>query len=237
VFHVKPFVRRLRELTERHGLNERQHEQLSELLDLLAREEQAPTAVRGPEQAVNVHLADSLTALELDVVRRAEKIADLGAGAGFPGLPLAIALPKSEIRLIESQARKCAFIGSMSDAVEAKNTRVICARAEEWHEGVGHNDVVVARALAPQPVVLEYAAPLLRLGGALVDWRGRRNAEEETGAACAAEQLGLRLLEIRHTEPYESARHHHLHVYVKAEETPPRFPRRVGVARKRPIGC
>jgi 16S rRNA (guanine527-N7)-methyltransferase len=230
-------VRRLRELTERLGLNERQYEQLSELLDLLAREERAPTTIRGPEQAVDVHLADSLTALELDVVRRAEKIADLGAGAGFPGLPLAIALPRSEIRLVESQARKCAFIESVSHAVEAENTRVICARAEEWPEGVGHNDVVVARALAPQPVVLEYAAPLLRLGGALVDWRGRRNAEEETLAACAAEQLGLRLLEIRHTEPYEAARHHHLHVYVKAEETPSRFPRRVGVARKRPIGC
>ena len=66
---------------------------------------------------------------------------------------------------------------------------------------------------------------------------GRRNAEEEADAACAVEQLGLRLLEIRYTEPYEGARDHHLHVFEKVSDTPSRFPRRAGVARKRPLGC
>ena len=80
-------------------------------------------------------------------------------------------------------------------------------------EGLGANDVVLARALAPPPVVLEYAAPLLRVGGALVDWRGRREPEAERSGLDAAEQLGLELAEIRHVEPYEGARDHHLHVY------------------------
>jgi 16S rRNA (guanine527-N7)-methyltransferase len=70
-----------------------------------------------------------------------------------------------------------------------------------------------------------------------VDWRGRRNVDEETDALCAAEQLGMRLLEIRRTEPYKGARDHHLHVFEKVAETPSRFPRRAGVARKRPLGC
>jgi 16S rRNA (guanine527-N7)-methyltransferase len=198
--------------------------------------EWAPTAVRD-RQAVDVHVADSLTALTLDAVRSATSLADLGAGAGFPGLALAVALPHAEVRLVESQARKCAFIERVCAAATIENARVLCVRAEEWREGLRHNDVVVARALAAQPVVLEYAAPLLMLGGALVDWRGRRDVDEEAAAICAAEQLGLRLVEVRHTEPYGGARDHHLHVFEKIAETPPRFPRRAGVARKRPLGC
>jgi 16S rRNA (guanine527-N7)-methyltransferase len=227
----------LASLSDRYGLDSRQLAQLGAILRELQNHKGAPTTVRDAQLAVDVHLADSLTALELSVVRSARTIADLGAGAGFPGLPLAVTLPGSEIRLIESQARKCAFIELVCAAAEVENARVVCARAEKWREGVGRNDVVVARALAAQPVVLEYAAPLLRLGGVLVDWRGRRSTEEETLAVCAAERLGLRLLEIRHTAPYEGSRHHHLHVYEKAAETPHRFPRRVGVARKRPLGC
>jgi 16S rRNA (guanine527-N7)-methyltransferase len=108
---------------------------------------------------------------------------------------------------------------------------------EEWSEGLGAHDAVIARALASPPVVLEYATPLLEQGGVLVDWRGRRDSGQEAEAACAAEQLGMRLLEIRRTEPYEGAQDHHLHVFEKVAETPPRFPRRAGVARKRPLGC
>jgi 16S rRNA (guanine527-N7)-methyltransferase len=235
VFHVKSNAPPT--LGDCYGLDQGQRARLGAILLELQGDKRAPTAVRDAQRATHVHLADSLTALELSIVRSAHTIADLGAGAGFPGLPLAVALPESEVRLVESQTRKCAFVERVCAAVEVENARVVCARAEEWREGVGRNDVVVARALAPQPVVLEYAAPLLRLGGALVDWRGRRSAEEEALAVCAAQQLGLRLLEIRRTEPYQGVRHHYLHVYEKVADTPPRFPRRVGVARKRPLGC
>jgi len=224
-------------LRDSYGLIERQLDQLSAILGELEDVEWAPTAVRDPTHGVDVHLADSLSALELGALRGADSIADLGSGAGFPGLALAVGLPGTEVTLVESQARKCAFIERVSAAAAIENARVVCARAEEWREGLGRSDVVVARALAAQTVVLEYAAPLLRLGGALVDWRGRRNAEEEALAVCAAEQLGLRLLEIRHTEPYAGARDHHLHVFEKVAATPPRFPRRAGIARKRPLGC
>ena len=227
----------LPKLGELYGLGDRQLDQLDAVLGGLAEDEHAPTTVRDARLAIDVHLADSLAALKLGAVCAADTIADLGAGAGFPGLVLAVAVPGAEVSLVESQARKCAFIERLRTVAGIENARVVCTRAEEWAEGWRRNDVVVARALAAQPVVLEYAAPLLEHGGALVDWRGRRDSAQEAEAACAAEQLGMRLLEIRHTEPYKGARDHHLHVFEKVAETPSRFPRRAGVARKRPLGC
>jgi 16S rRNA (guanine527-N7)-methyltransferase len=223
-------------LAARYGLDKHQHGQLSLVLEELERDEHAPTAVREATRAVDTHLADALAALELDAILAATSIADLGAGAGFPGMALAIGLPGAEIRLIESQRRSCEFLERVCARAEIGNARVIWARAEEWNEGFCGNDAVVVRALASQPVVLEYAAPLLRLGGTLVDWRGRRVGEDEQAALRAAQELGLRLSEVRRVEPFAGARDHHLHVYLKVRDTPERFPRRAGMARKRPLG-
>jgi 16S rRNA (guanine527-N7)-methyltransferase len=226
---------KLEVMVGRYGLSRRQDEQLATVLERLAADERAPTSVREPERAVDVHLADSLAALELGVVRDARAMVDMGAGAGFPGLPLAVALPGAEIVLVDSQARRCAFIARVKAAAGIDNARVVCARLEEWPEGIGAHDVALARALAAPAVVLEYAAPLLKLGGALVDWRGRRDAEEERSAMDAGAQLGMESVSIRRTAPYAGAREHHLRVYTKVRETPERFPRRAGIARKRPL--
>ena len=226
----------LQGLGDRWGLGGGQLRQLSLILSELESDEHAPTAVRAAEQAADTHLADSLVALELEAVSTAGSIADLGAGAGFPGAPLAVALPGSKVRLIESQRRECEFLERLCAHSEIENAHVVRARAEEWREGLSANDVVVARALAAQPVVLEYAAPLLQLGGTLVDWRGRRVPAEEEAALRAAETLGLRCLEIRKVEPFPGATDRHLHLFSKVRDTPERFPRRPGMARKRPIG-
>lgn len=222
-------------LATHHGLSEAQIEQLATILRSLAGDQLAPTSVREPAHAVDVHIADSLAALELKLVREAVQVADIGAGAGFPGLPLAAALPHSNVKLVESQARKCAFIERVAVDARIKNAKAICVRAEEWPEGLGAHDVVLARAVAPQPIVLEYAAPLLRLGGGLVDWRGRRDLDEESAALRAADALGLERKQVRRVEPFEGVRDHHLHVFLKVGATPDRFPRRAGVARKRPL--
>lgn len=225
----------LAELGVRYGLGEAQLGGLAAILDVLAAGREAPSSVTEPAQAVNVHLADSLAALELDVVTAASRAVDIGAGAGFPGLPLAVALPACEVALLESQARKCAYIKRVTVLAGIANARAVHARAEQWPQGVGVHDLALARALAPQPVVLEYAAPLLRLGGSLVDWRGRRDPAEEDAAVWAAGELGLERVAVLQVQPYEGVRDHHLHVYVKTGATPGRFPRRAGVARKKPL--
>ena len=218
------------------GLTTGQQSQLSSVLSVLEDDEHAPTAIRAHEQALREHVADSLVALDIEAVAAAWRLADLGSGVGFPGLALAVALPNAEISLVESQRRKCEFLERARAAGAVANAHVVCARAEEWRDGIGRNDVVMARALAAQTIVLEYAAPLLRLGGALVDWRGRRDSLAEDAAQRAAEALGMDRQEIRHVQPFAGATDRHLHVFVKQTETPSRFPRRAGMARKRPLG-
>jgi 16S rRNA (guanine527-N7)-methyltransferase len=221
---------------DRYDLAQDQWAQLASVLAALERDEHAPTSVRDRARAANVHIADSLVALDFDSLRDARELADIGAGAGFPGLALAVALPRASFHLVESHRRKCEFIAQTAEAAQIANASVVCARAEEWREGLERNDAVLARALAPQPVVLEYAAPLLRLGGTLLDWRGRREPEEERAALAAAAELGLDLDEIRRVEPFSGALERHIHAWRKTRATPSRFPRRVGVARKRPLG-
>ncbi len=226
----------VREALKDRELSSQQLAQLATVLEVLESDEHAPTTVRKAGDAAERHLADSLVGLDFDYLIDARVIADLGAGAGFPGLALAIALPTASVTLVESQRRKCEFLERIRSGAEVENVSVVCARAEEWPAGAGANDAVVVRALAPQPVVLEYAAPLLRLGGALLDWRGRREQSEERASADATRELGLELREIRSVTPFAEATDRHVHVFVKVSATPSRFPRRPGIARKRPLG-
>jgi 16S rRNA (guanine527-N7)-methyltransferase len=225
------------DLRTRFHLPEGADAQLEHLTQLLIADAGAPTTLRDSRRIIDDHLADSLVALELDHVPwSAGTIADLGAGAGFPGLPLAVALPASRVVLVESNTRKCDFLRSAIRRLSLENVEVQRARAEQWSAGLDGCDVVVARALAALPVVAEYAAPLLRLGGALVAWRGRRDVTEETMGAIAAAELGLEPLDVVSVAPYPDAAHRHLHVMMKVSPTPTRFPRRPGVARKHPLG-
>lgn len=224
-------------LVERHGLPDGAAGQVRHLLDALEHNEHAPTPVREPHVALRVHVADSLAGLELADLRAADRLGDIGAGAGFPGLVLAIALPGAELTLVESNARKAAFIAATAEGAGLTNVTVAAERAEEWDAGFGRCTIVTVRALAPLGVLAEYAAPLLREGGALVAWKGRRDAEEEAIAAAAAEQLGLAVEEVRAVHPFEGADHRHLHVLRKVAPTPSRFPRRAGMATKRPLGA
>ena len=150
----------------------------------------APTSVHEADQVGRVHIADSLAGLEVDAVREARRIADLGAGAGLPGLVLAIARPDAEVVLVESVGKKCAWLERTVEELGLENVRVACARAEELDEAPF--DVVTARALAALPVLCEYAAPLLREGGALVAWKGAVDAQEEADGQHAAEVAGAR---------------------------------------------
>ena len=209
----------------------------SALLDALASEPDPPTTVKNPAEALDRHIADSLSGLEIHAIARSGRVGDIGAGAGFPGLVLAAALPASRVDLIESGRRKCAVAERLAVAAGLLNCRARAVRAEEWAAGEGAEayDVVTARAVAPLAVLAEYAAPLLRPGGAFIAWKGERDSTEELAGAVAAEILGLELEEVRRVVPFPEAHARHLHVYSKTAPTPDRFPRRPGMARKRPL--
>ena len=226
---------RLDELAARYRLGPEAAGQLELILGLVAAEPAAITSIRDPHRAVELHVADSLTGLELDEVRRARRLADLGSGGGFPGLVLAVALPESRVNLVESVGRKCVFLERAAAAAGLHNVRVAQARAEDWPAQAELSDLVTARALAPLPVLLEYAAPLLELGGALVAWKGRRDPAEEADANAAARVLGMSTPRPVPVEPPRGADERTLYLSSKLSPTPPQYPRRAGIARKRRI--
>jgi 16S rRNA (guanine527-N7)-methyltransferase len=227
----------LEALAAEHGLDAAATAALGRLLSALADEPAPPTTVIEPAEALDAHVADSLSGLEVPQLAAAGRIADLGSGAGFPGLPLAVVLPHARVDLIESTRRKCDLIERLAAAAGAANARAIPARAEDWAraEGSGAYAAVTARALAALPVLVEYAAPLLALEGVLVAWKGARRPDEERAGEAAAAEVGLEPTDVRHVVPFTGARDRHLHVYRKTSETPRRFPRRTGVAAKRPL--
>lgn len=214
---------------------------LAAVLELLAAE-RAPTTVRDPERAWRVHVADSLSALEFPALAEAGRIADIGSGAGFPGIPLAVALPAARVHLIESVGRKCEFIRRAIAVGGAANAEVVCERAESWARsappagGREAYDAVTVRAVGRLATVAELASPLLVDGGVLVIWKGRRDEQEETELRRAAERLAIDPLEVRWVGPYAGSRNRHLHLLHKVGPTPAALPRRPGMAKKRPFG-
>jgi 16S rRNA (guanine527-N7)-methyltransferase len=227
--------RRLEQLAARYALEPAAVGPLGHLIALLSADPLAPTALRDPAAAVDAHVADALVGLELAQVRDARRIADLGAGAGFPGLVLAAALPQASVALVEANRRKGAFLARAVRAMELVNAEVVVSRAESWTAGIGACDLVTARAVAPLAVLVEYAAPLLAPGGALVAWKGRRDPGEDADGEAAAAATGLERAEVRPVRPWNGAEHLHLHLYLKVASTPNRFPRRPGMASKRPL--
>jgi 16S rRNA (guanine527-N7)-methyltransferase len=178
------------------------------------------TAADDPDEARRLHLDEALVAAPL---LGAEPVVDVGSGGGSPGLPLAAARPDLRFDLLESSRRKCDFLRRWAD--EFENVSVVCARAEEHARGAGRNvyGTAVARALAPPPVAAEWCLPLVREGGRVVLFVGPaadENAVVEVASLLAAELEESRpgFLVLRKTGP-----------------TPERFPRRPGMARKRPL--
>jgi 16S rRNA (guanine527-N7)-methyltransferase len=226
-----------RRVADRFSLPEEDAERLGRLLQALAAEPHAPTAVAEPDEAADVHLADSLAALEIEALATADRVADVGSGAGFPGLPLAIAQPNARFDLIEATTAKCEVIDKLAVAADVRNARAVPARVEVWAAAEGREayGAVLARAVAPLAVLVEYSAPLLRPGGVFIAWKGRRRNDEEAAGDAAAEVVGLSVGEVRKVRPFAGAEHRHLHVYRKVGPTPDRFPRRPGMAVKRPL--
>lgn len=215
----------------------RTRDRLEALVSALLEEPDPPTGHRTRREIWERDILDSLAALALPAVNRARTAVDLGCGIGFPGLPLATALPTTHFTLVDSVARRLQVAANLARRAGLRNVELVQARIEDFARGPAreHFTLATARALGPVVTVLELAAPLLAVSGALVIWRGRLDPAERDRVERVAEQLGLVTAEIRKTLPFEGAKHLHLHVFSKQGPTPDRFPRRPGLARKRPL--
>jgi 16S rRNA (guanine527-N7)-methyltransferase len=178
------------------------------------------TAVSDPDKARRLHLE---AALEAAPLIEGGPVVDVGSGGGSPGLPLAVAQPDLRFDLLESARKKCDFLTRW--ASEFENVSIVCARAEEHARGPGRDayGTALARALAPPPVAAEWCLPLVAPGGRAILFVGPSVDEAAVGKAAA--ELAARI---------EAAPAGFL-VLRKTGPTPERFPRRPGMARKRPL--
>ncbi len=235
------------------SLTDAQRRSLETVLELLAAERASVSSVTD-QRAWKVHVEDSLTGLDVPELRSASRILDLGAGAGFPGLVLAVALPQASVDLLDSVGKKTAFIARAAEQAGIPNAHAITGRAEDLARAGAVDqgakridgaptggareayDAVTARAVGRLSTLAELASPLLREGGILVAWKGRRDEEEEAQMSRAAESLAMTpesILDVGHRAGSE---HRHLHVIRKSGPTPENLPRKPGLAKKRPPG-
>ncbi|MDR1320184.1 MAG: 16S rRNA (guanine(527)-N(7))-methyltransferase RsmG [Gracilibacteraceae bacterium] len=198
------------------------------------------TAITEPAEIARKHFLDSLALLpyaQAATTPSAGPLLDLGAGAGFPGLPLKLAWPESEWVLGDSLGKRLIFIEAVIRALGLSGARTLAGRAEDWGRGVlwrGRFACVTARAVAPLPVLTEYALPLLRPGGVLLAAKGPAAREEAAQAGRALALCGGEVREIADCAPANGSPRF-LVVVVKTRETPDLYPRAPGRPKKKPL--
>jgi 16S rRNA (guanine527-N7)-methyltransferase len=193
------------------------------------------TAIRDAESAWLRHIADSLSVAPR--LAPGEALVDIGSGAGLPGVVLALADPTRSVTLLEATGKKCRFLEATAARFGLERVVVLHLRAEEagrdarYREGF---DVAVARAVADLPVLLELAAPLVRIGGRVLAMKGQGAADEMRRADAARDLLGL-ATPTTHTPFPDLHPDACLLVYAKERPTPAKYPRRPGIPAKRPL--
>ena len=196
------------------------------------------TAITDPREVVLKHFADSLTALSVLDAGKALRVADVGTGAGFPGLPLAIAAPSWDVTLMDALQKRVSFLQAVRDALGMGTLNCLHLRAEDAGRSPAHReqyDAVVSRAVARLSVLAEYALPLVAVGGVFVALKGPAVDEELADAANAIQKLGGAAVEVVDVEIPFTELSHKLVVIQKKRQTPTGFPRNAAQMAKNPL--
>jgi len=192
------------------------------------------TGITEPREVATLHLLDSLSLLPLSDMK-GKKIIDVGTGAGFPGVPLKIALPESEVTLLDSLNKRVDFLQESCDALGLDKVTCVHARAEEF----GHReefDYAVSRAVAALPVLCELCLPLVKVGGEFLAMKSSHTEEEINEAKAAIALLGGAITEvIDYTIPTTDIVHRVVRIR-KEKPTPKKYPRRFAQIKKQPLG-
>ena len=215
----------------------RQFHQLSELL-LDWNQRMNLTAIQDPAAIAIKHYLDSLTVAKVIPRFDGLRLIDVGAGAGFPGLALAIVFPRLRVTLLDATAKKLRFIDQAGQALRLENIGALHIRAEDAGRHPGHRgayDLVTARAVAKMPILMEYMLPLAKIGGQVIAMQGSRAYEETNRAAKAIDRLGGEVSAIEEIRLPTLDQPRYLVVIDKVKRTPTRYPRQAGVPTRQPI--
>ena len=211
--------------------------QLSELL-LDWNQRMNLTAIKDPAAIAIKHYLDSLTLIEAVPCFEGRRLIDVGAGAGFPGLALAIAFPNLHVTFLDSTAKKLRFVDHVGQTLGLKNIRTLHARAEDAGRHPDHRgayDIVATRAVARMPVLMEYTLPFAKLAGRVIAMQGSSAYEATSSAAKAISKLGGELFAIEEIKLPTLDHPRYLVVIDKIEPTPAPYPRSAGAPARRPI--
>lgn len=196
------------------------------------------TTITEREEFIVKHFIDSLICLDYPEYEDAGKIIDVGTGAGFPGVPLAIASPDKYFVLMDSLNKRLKIIDELCHQAEIANVTTIHARAEELAKNKSHRemyDLCVSRAVANMAVLAEYCLPFIKVGGFLLAYKGPDASAEVKDAEKALSLLGGRAEEIRQGNLAEFGIDHKVVVIKKIKNTPSKFPRKAGTPAKEPL--
>ena len=196
------------------------------------------TALTEPKDIAVKHFVDSLTVWEEESFRDGTRVIDIGTGAGFPGLPLAIFRPTLRIVLMDSLAKRVKFLEAVVNELGLKNVTYVHSRAEDAAHDSAYReqfDVAVSRAVARLSVLTEYTLPFICIGGVLLAMKGRDAAIEAKEAKCAISMLGGELLGLRTVHLPDLADERAILAVRKARPTPKAYPRKAGTPAKKPL--
>ena len=198
------------------------------------------TAVTDEAEMMDRHYVDSLMALRFGLIPRRGRIIDVGTGAGFPGMPLALACPDVQVTLMDAQQKRLTFLQAVIDELQVRNVTLVHSRAEDGARLPLHReqyDLAVARAVAPLAVLAEYLLPYVRVGGSALCWKGPALQEEMQQGRRAAHLLGGKVEEPISCEFPGRAWQHLLLPIQKKEKTARQYPRKAGTPGKSPLGA
>jgi 16S rRNA (guanine527-N7)-methyltransferase len=197
------------------------------------------TRIVEPREIVIKHFLDSLSvAAALAENPGPPSMIDVGSGAGFPGLPLKIALPEIRLTLLEATGKKVAFLRHIAQTLDLTDVTVVHARAEEAGQMMAHRQryqVAVARAVAALPVLAEYTLPFVAVGGIVVAQKGVQPVDEIQAGANALGVMGGKLLRVQRVMVPGLPDERHLLLLKKIRPTPKQYPRRPGLPAQKPI--